>query len=301
MIEDRNTQHIWLRCLKFLIRNRGRCHYGRCMPADCWKGAKILHVILQNRRFLATLPRTGTNYIISLLTCATDVENGLTGGYEYKDNLWIYDTQLPYSPSIQQFLRYQLLDYSCNANVFFHAHYPYKDKINSPPIVDIIDEEYLHSMHVIFTVRNIYEQIESFVMQRILEGEIKTQEEFIADGRVEGAIHYFNYWGDFAIDKKEGEDYLCIRYEDFVADPIKILANVSSIWNMDISTASFEEAVDLCSREKMIAKIPRNELEANTRISVRKDRGRILNERSLEYINKAIRNGLRHDFGYAFE
>ena len=85
-----------------------------------------------------------------------------------------------------------------------------------------------------------------------------------------------------------------------VSDPVDNLSRIVHLWNLGIEESVLRSAVDLCSREKMIAKIPGNRFENNKRVTVRKDRGRLFSRENTSYIKKAIHDKLRHDFGYEY-
>ena len=100
--------------------------------------------------------------------------------------------------------------------------------------------------------------------------------------------------------KTAEKNYVCIRYEDLIADPLANIRRVIKFWNLDIDDSILEKAVELCSRERMISKIPGSLIANNKRGVVRDNRGRLFSKESISYINRAICDNLRHDFGYKY-
>jgi hypothetical protein len=156
------------------------------------------------------------------------------------------------------------------------------------------------SMKVVFTVRNIHDQLESWLLHTF--DEPSAQDRFIGEGYVERTINHFNYWGDFISrpDKTAEKDYGCICYEDLIVDPIANLRRVVKLWALDIDDSILEKVVELCSRTKMKSKIPPEALSSNKRLTIRENRGQLFSEENRDYIDSSIRNELRYDFGYNY-
>ncbi len=157
----------------------------------------------------------------------------------------------------------------------------------------------IDSMKVVFTVRNIHDQLESWLLHTF--DEPSAQDRFIKQGYVERTINHFNYWGEFISrpDKTAEKDYVCIRYEDLIADPLANLKKVVKLWAL-VDDSILEKAVELCSHEAMKSKTPAEVLSSNKRLTVRDNRGRLFSKESISYINRAICDNLRHDFGYKY-
>ena len=113
---------------------------------------------------------------------------------------------------------------------------------------------------------------------------------------------WFIYWGDFISrpGKTADKNYVCIRYEDLIADPLANIRRVIKFWNLDIDDTILEKAVQLCTRDKMKSKIPSESLSSNKRLTVRENRGQLFSKENRDYIDRAIREKLRHDFGYNY-
>jgi hypothetical protein len=175
-------------------------------------------------------------------------------------------------------------------NSFMMAHHPIQ-KTNMFSV---------DSMKVVFTVRNIHDQLESSLLHTF--DDASAQDLFIKKGYVEKTINHFNYWGDFISrpGKTAEKDYVCIRYEDLIADPLTNLRRVVKLWGLDIDNSILEKAAELCSREKMKSKIPPAVLTSNKRLTIRENRGRLFSKENRDYIDRAIRDKLRYDFGYNY-
>jgi len=254
------------------------------------KGIRILHNTFENKRYLATLPRSGTEYITCLLTSACDLKAGGTGEYKFTNDDWIHNIKIVWPSVLHNFVAVLKSKQAFHKNSFMIAHHPIQ-KTNMFSI---------NSMKVVFTVRNIHDQLESWLLHTF--DEPSAQERFIRRGYVERTINHFNYWGDFISrpDKTTEKDYVYIRYEDLIADPLANIRRVIKFWNLDIDDSILEKAVELCSREAMKSKIPPETLSSNKRLTVRENRGQLFSKKNRDYIDRAIRDKLRYDFGYNY-
>jgi len=259
-------------------------------PVALLKGVKLLVRARKNKRLLSTLPRSGTDYITCLLTSASDIKDGGTGEYKYVNDEWVYNINLLYPSVLHNLIVFLEKEHHIHKNFIMFAHHP----IQKTNILNV------NSMKVVFTVRNIFDQLESWLLHTFNCS--SAQDEFIRKGYVERTIGHFNYWGDFISrpDKTAEKDYVCIRYEDLIADPLANLRRVVKLWALDIDDSILEKAVELCSREKMESKIPPEVLSSNKRLTVRENRGQLFSKENRDYINLAIRDKLRHDFGYNY-
>lgn len=259
-------------------------------PASLMKGVRVLYNTLENKCYLSTLPRSGTALITCLLTSACDIKAGGTGEYKFANNEWIHNIKIVWPSKLHNFAEVLKRKQAFHKYSFMIAHHPIQ-KTNMFSV---------DSMKVVFTVRNIHNQLESWLLHTFDED--STQDLFIKKGYVEKTINHFNYWGDFISrpDKTAEKDYVCIRYEDLIADPLTNLRKVVKLWALDIDDSILEKAVELCSREKMKSKIPPEVLSSNKRLTVRENRGQVFSKENLDYIDRAIRCGLRHDFGYNY-
>jgi len=259
-------------------------------PTLLLKGARILGRSFKDRRYLSTLPRSGTVYITSLLTVACDIADGGTGEYYFADNEWIYNTRILWPSVLSNFVATLKNGQPIHENFIMIAHHP----------IQKTDMFRVKSMKVVFTVRNIADQLESWLLHTF--DEVSAQDEFIKQGYVERTISYFNYWGDFISGpgKTPEKDYVCVKYEDMLSDPLTNLLRIVRFWDLEIGMSALQSAVDMCTREKMESKIPADLLVSNKRVSIRDNRGGVFSEENTAYINRAIRDNLRHDFGYKY-
>ncbi|MCK4782564.1 MAG: sulfotransferase domain-containing protein, partial [Desulfobacteraceae bacterium] len=234
-------------------------------PAFFVKGVRILTRSLKNKRYMSTLPRSGTNYIIALLTSASDIASGGSGEYQYVDEAWVFDIELVYPSVLHNFVEVLKKDGPVSPNFFMFAHHPVQR-------TNMFDVE---SMKAVFTVRNIFDQLESWLLHTFEDS--SAQDEFIKKGYVGKTIEHFNYWGDFISgpDKVADKNYVCIRYEDMISEPLNNLRRIVRLWNLDIEESALSAAVELCGREKMMSKIPSNLIDSNKRVVVRDDRGKL--------------------------
>lgn len=276
----RKYMHLYIKPCSWLIVH----------PASLMKGIRILHNTFENRCYLSTLPRSGTEYITCLLTSACDLKAGGTGEYKFVNNEWVHNIKIIWPSTLHNFVAVLKSKQAFHKNSFMMAHHPIQ-KTNMFSV---------DSMKVVFTIRNIHDQLESWLLHTF--DEPSAQDRFIGGGYVERTINHFNYWGDFI--SRPGmtaeKDYVCIRYEDIIADPLANLRRVVKLWALDIDDSILEKAVELCSREKMKSKIPPEALSSNKRLTVRENRGQLFSKENSDYIDRAIQDKLRYDFGYNY-
>jgi hypothetical protein len=225
-----------------------------------------------------------------MLTSACDLKDGGTGEYKFANNEWVHNIKIIWPSTLHNFVEVLKSKQPFHKNSFMIAHHPIQ-KANMFSV---------DSMKVVFTVRNIHDQLESWLLHTF--DEPSAQDLFIQKGYVERTIDHFNYWGDFISlpGKTADKDYVCIRYEDLITDPLTNIKRVIKLWNLDIDDTILEKAVQLCGREKMKSKIPSEAVNSNKRVSVRENRGKIFSAENNSYINRSIRNNLRHDFDYKY-
>jgi hypothetical protein len=260
-------------------------------PSSFFEAAKLIACSYKNKRYMATLPRSGTGYIIPLLTSAVDLGAGGTGEYYFLNDEWIHNINIE-CPSVLHDLVAVLKDgKTIHKDFFMFAHHP----IQKSNVVRV------SSMKVVFTVRNIFDQLESWMLHTRRRYGV-SEDEFIKRGYVERTISYFNYWGDFisSPNRVPDKDYICIRYEDLILDSLANISRIVTFWGLELSNSSLQTAVNICSQENMISKVPESMLNTNQRITVRDNRGELFSGKNMSYIKRAIRDGLKYDFGYRY-
>jgi len=259
-------------------------------PKSLIKGFRILSRSLKHKRYINTLPRSGTHYLIGTLTSAIDIKNGGSGEFRFVNDTWVHNIDLLWPSVLHSIIVHLKNNQEVHKDFFMFGHHPIS-KTNIHKI---------SSMKPVFTVRNIFDQLESWFLHEFTD--YSAQDEFIRRGHVEKTIGYFNYWGDFISDakKKPNKDYVCIRYEDLIANPLFEMSRILQLWNLEIDKPVLEKAIQLNSREKMKSKIPDGMLSDNKRLSIRDNRGKLFSEDNVSYINLAISNNLKHDFGYKY-
>lgn len=259
-------------------------------PAHMLKAIELFVSSHKNKRYLSTLPRSGTGYIIRLLATASDIEDGGLGKYEFVNNRWVGNFNIVCPAEFHNLVAILKRNEMIHKNFFVVAHHP----IQKTNILNV------NSTKVVFTVRSIPQQLESWLMHTF--GDRASQDEFIRQGYVERTIDYFNYWGKFIskLNRRAEKDYICIRYEDMVADPLSNLLRIVNFWNLEIGESALESAVGLCSKEKMMSKIPEDQIATNKRLTIRQGRGRLFSEENASYINSVINDKLKYNFGYEY-
>lgn len=259
-------------------------------PRSLVKGLKIHARSLKHKRYINTLPRSGTHYLIGILTSVIDIRYGGSGEFRFVNDTWIHNINLLWPAVLHSIVEQLKNNQEVHKDFFMFGHHP----IQKNNILRV------GSMKAVFTVRNIFDQLESWFLHESTWRSLSTQDDFIKRGYVEKTIGYFNYWGDFISDpkKKSDKDYVCIKYEDLIADPLFELSRILRLWDLEIDKPALEKAIQLNSRENMKSKIPASEMSDNRRLSTRDNRGKLFSEDNVSYINRAVSNNLKHDFGY---
>lgn len=259
-----------------------------CRPKSLRRAWRMYQSYQKHRRFLSTLPRSGTNYISSLISSAVDLAHGGDGDYFYENDEWVFPNVIGFPCVWHNYV--ECVDSAGPGDelVYFHAHHPVQQQ-------NMIN---LRSAKTIFTVRDIHNQLESWLFHNFQSQ--SRQDHFIQTGHVEKTIEYFNYWGAFRDNNSKARQCLCVAYENLIDHPLDVLSEIVTFWQLDIPADILETAVGLCSRERMKSKIPENVIDNNRRVSVRTNREDVFTEHNRHYIENAIASKLQYDFGYKY-
>jgi len=253
------------------------------------------------KRLLCTQTRSGTLYIKNLYKSAVALSEGRSGKPCFNPEIqyWDYETDLDgYSLDLRNFV-YEFKGFKLkelHPDAISWAHHP----IQKADLVDI------KSVRPVFTLRNPIDSLKSWYHKR----DVKKTEEWYApkkiglekwyfiSRRLERIIYHFNYWGEYIKNKKSGEDYLCIKYEELVKNTVGILKNLFQFWEMKIDEKFLAKAAELNSYENTIKYI----LETNTPdtrlITIRKKTD--FDEDVLALIKEKLNKELIYDFGYKY-
>lgn len=244
-------------------------------------------------RFLATLPRSGSHYLASMLDAAHALERGEDGDYDYVtgfrlsgDPAWIPRGQPLVWPVatgslVQLAERFHGERTIAEAPVLVGHH---------PMGVGIVEMDVEPGRPVVL-VRHPKAAARSMARKRGL-GDLATDERH-ATFLARRYIGWFDTWARARAADPDGR-ILLVRYEDLEADPAAVLGQISEHWRMGLSDRSREEAVVLCSKERMADKTGHD--PTNVRVTLEGaapvDRG------LLDHVGSLIDAELRDPLGY---
>lgn len=237
------------------------------------------------RRALATLPRSGVNYMLLVFNIALDIAQGGTGDYYYQQKDWksnyniqaSFDWRTPVK-------RLRSGDTYFRNPIIFHTNVPYHQ----------IENLQKANMRTVVVVRNLFNQLESRLFH--MGYNASNQDEFLRAGYVDLSIGFFNSWGKFL----QNHDAFLVKYEDIIQDPYEAIKNILHFWEgFDLPESSIRIAIARCSKEEMIKRIPKEVLLENPRVSVRKQKG-VFSTTSIKFIKDKIKKNLRYHLGYDY-
>lgn len=259
---------------------------------------KIRHV-KHPKRLLCTQPRSGTRYITNLYKSAMALSEGRSGRpcFNPKEHLWDYETDLDgYSPDLRNFVygfKGSKLK-ELHPHAIFSTHYPAQK-------ADLVD---MKSVRPVFTLRHPIDDCKAWYHHR----DAKTPEEWYApkkigpekwyfiSHRIERIIYHFNYWGEYIKNKKSGEDYLCIKYEELMQNTTAILKSLFQFWEIEIDENILAKAAELNSYENTMKYVSEKGVSETKVITLRKKTD--FDEDVLALIKEKLDKELMYDFGY---
>ncbi len=260
--------------------------------------SKILRV-RHPKCLLCTQTRSGTLYTKNLYKSAVALSEGRSGKpcYSLKEHYWDYDTDLDgYATELRNFV-YEFKGFKLkklHPYAVSWAHYPIQK-------MDLVD---IRSVRPVFTLRNPLDSCKSWYHKRDVKNpkewyapkKIGMEKWHLISRRIEKIIYHFNYWGEYIKNKKNGEDYLCIKYEELIQNTVDILKSLLQFWGMEIDKKFLVKAAELNSYENTIKYILEKDGPDTKLITIRKKTD--FNEDVLALIKEKLNKELIHDFGY---
>lgn len=283
----RHFHGFWWRPALYLLRR----------PRELAQCAKLHRRARAHGRFLATLPRSGTNYLFALLNSADHVASGLSGDYFYDTSQgqrgkWVFSREIVLANNLYHLVQASRAGHldRLSDRFFVSSHYPAirKTRLFRPS-----------AMKPVFTVRDVVPALESLLFFTY-DGNDEPHQRSFLENDLPHALRYLNYWGKFAQShhRVEGKHYVCVRYESLVENPLRELSRICRFWDLDLPESCLREAVQTCDANRMRSKVPSAEQATNKRISVRdRDRPAFSGENRAR-LAELLRRGLRYDFGY---
>jgi len=236
-------------------------------------------------RLIANLPRSGLHWLTLMMGLALKLQSGGDGQYTFDDQgRWnsgnFVSTPLDWRTPLGEMG--MELDFS--RPIIYQTYRRYEEVVCFQK----------SKMKTVILVRNPIRRLESwFVWQG---NDIEDQDEFFESGAIESTIAFLNSWAEFR--RKHEDRCLIVRFEDMVADLEGVLGSVSDFWELGVSEENLRETARLCSKEKMLAKIPETVHRTNPRVTVRpRD---VISRKNILRINQKMRDQLIFDYGYDF-
>ncbi|KGF72266.1 hypothetical protein DO97_10980 [Neosynechococcus sphagnicola sy1] len=258
-----------------------------CEKLEC---LKFYLTAYGHRSLFATLPRSGLNYTQLMVEVAWDIAQGGTGEYYYRNNKFflvanvrLARTALDYRTPIS--LRRGFDFHPLQKPVIYSTHDPY----------DRIQNLQRSQMHVVVLVRNMFQQLESWLFHSGYA--VETQADFIRDGFVDRSIHFYNSWGHF-LERHPNSQLL--KYEDLRGHPEQALRLLSRSWNLHFPEPAIEAAVAKCTKQEMLKVINQQQRGQNPRVSDRDAQLAVFTVETLKRIQEQIHQHLKYSFGYDY-
>lgn len=261
---------------------------------DIARARQIFSTIRRSGRHLATLPRSGTGLVTTMLTTAIDIETGGTGQFQYtegvllsEDGAWIHDDlRLRYSAGGPKKFAHEVVTWRSmplRPELFFVSHYPLSSVIVRPTGPRV---------RAIVVVRNILDQLASWARHGDHD-----ELQFLSSGRLDQAIEFCNHWGQHFAKPPKGWTGLLVRYEDLIHNPSGELRRMCTFWDLEISPATTHRAVTMTSREAMEALV--TSVPANKRITTVARRSEF-SAATVDSLRSMLSSKLDYSFGYDY-
>jgi len=248
------------------------------------------------KRLLCTQPRSGTRYIQNLYRSALELSMGKSGKphFNTKKHRWDYETDLDgYSIDLRNFV-YDFKLKKLHPYAIYSAHYP----------IQKADLTNMNSVRPIITFRNPVDDCRAWYNhadtknpeERYSSKKIGMEKWHLISRRLEKIIYHFNYWEKYIKDKRDGKDYLCIKYEELVENTIDVLKNIFQFWGMEIDKKFLIKAAELNTYENTMKYVLEEGVSETKVITIRKKND--FNEEVLTSIKEKLDKELIYNFGY---
>lgn len=235
----------------------------RLGPSDLRRAATIVRTSRSSGHYLATLPRSGTNWLIAMLCSGLSIAEGNEGRFVLKpartlagDDGWVFDGPRHWWPGLPETLAAALVQdrgVEIGLPLFAVCHDP-------------LEQGYVDHRRVrtVVTVREPLAASRSLAHMNdpdwILAEPRRLEAYF---GRVP---QFFQRWEERLVDPAVAERTLILTYEDLRRDPADALVRIADHWNLEVDPAVWHRAAETCSWEAM-ADLARDRPDT-TRISV---------------------------------
>lgn len=190
----------------------------RATPAQLVRAREVISRGRRDGRFLATLPRSGTNWLIALIESSINLHHGLDGDYDLVPNYYV----------------------SGDPGWKPRGHYPIVRGTT----------DLAGSGRPVALVRELGAAVESQIHKVQRDGSV-AQIERVRSLAMK-SVGFVEHWQAMAA--RRGSDVLVLRFEDLIADPGTSLQRVSDHWSLDLDASAIGQAIELSDRRRMTAK-----------------------------------------------
>ena len=242
----------------------------------------------------ATLTRSGSRWTSLTFDLALDLKRGGDGNYVLDSEAWRPNGGVHYSK----------FDWRTPAGIttsgktgwritplYYHTHLPhYRTRCQR-----------VRKMNVVVVVRSVLEVLESLYYKLAHsphwpEITVDDEDSFPWERNLDDLIEFHNSWGDVAM--RHGSCRV-FRYHELKADPVSTHKEIADFWGLDLPEDLIAEALNRTSKKAMKEKLSGQQQDETIRVSYRKERGSLSEERVAAILER-LRRELIHDFGYDY-
>lgn len=250
--------------------------------------AVFFHTAYGRRNLLASLRRSGTNYLDLMLNLAHAHTKYGEADYCYENKVWKTNETLMNAFDFRTPMGKGALgpaDIKTSDNeVIYHTHEPPSNILNLQR----------NRMKTVILVRNIFDQLFSYMF--FCGFKANDQKTFLNSRHIDYVVRFYNEWGELAQNR---DDCLVIQYRNLVKDPETTVKQVSSFYILGLDEDAIARSVAMTTKEEMAKRIPGSEKKTNTRLSSREKDVKFSLD-SVEMIRDIIRTRIKYDFGYNY-
>lgn len=256
---------------------------------DLRRAVDAVRSVQRSGNFLATLPRSGSNWLILQLSIAKDLSRGGSGDFSYISDAtpagggkWEPLTVVGWdaTPALLALQLRRCPTAEVLEGALMTSHFP-----ADSPIVRPLD------LPSVVLIRNPVAQLDS-VFRMIGEWPVMNRPGYF-ERLTDSTIRFFNTWGA-AIERNGDTHHPVIRYETLAEDTASIMARLSDRFGLGLTSASIEVAVEATSRDRLLE---RQTADRDWRVS-RPDDTSMIPDEWWDRCVRRLEAGLTHRFGY---
>lgn len=215
---------------------------------DLRRGIEVVRAGRRSGRYLCSLPRSGTNWLLTTLSCAAVLHDGGSGTYHLVPDRtpaghdeWVVDGPRHWWPAVPTSFANALAnsrDVEVGHPLWFVSHDPVEQ--------GLIDHR---RARPVILVRRPLDAARSLAHMVDLDDALHRPNGLdLAFRRVP---RYFGVWEHRLADPGFAARALVLRYEELRDDPLDGLLRIDRHWELGIGAATWEEAARRCSWDEM--------------------------------------------------